>query len=162
LPLASMTNPPVNWGYPRTVEGFFYALSRGQFERVHPTGNVATFLKQIWLLLLVTGKQFGWLYLGLALVPVGLLRWIHRTGRRWLLALLVMYICVGFGLLAQSNPPSDRNPPEVFELYFPSTSSFVILAVLLGLGLIVVGAKFADPSQANKVVTPARENTPDS
>src|SRR5207247_1571896 len=26
LPIASMTNPPMNWGYPRTVEGFFHVL----------------------------------------------------------------------------------------------------------------------------------------
>ena len=28
VPLASMTNPPMNWGYPRTVQGFFHVLSR--------------------------------------------------------------------------------------------------------------------------------------
>ena len=27
----------MQWGYPRTVEGFFHALSRGQYEQAHPT-----------------------------------------------------------------------------------------------------------------------------
>jgi glucose uptake protein GlcU len=37
MPLASMSNPPLNWGYPRTVTGFFHAFTRGQYERIHPT-----------------------------------------------------------------------------------------------------------------------------
>ena len=30
-PISCMTVPPMQWGYPRTVEGFFHALSRGQY-----------------------------------------------------------------------------------------------------------------------------------
>jgi hypothetical protein len=33
MPLASMTNPPMNWGYPRTWDGFIHAFTRGQYER---------------------------------------------------------------------------------------------------------------------------------
>ena len=36
-PISGMTNPPMEWGYPRTVEGFFHALERGQYEKSHPT-----------------------------------------------------------------------------------------------------------------------------
>ena len=46
LPLASMTNPPNNWGYPRTVEGFFHLISRGQFEHVHPTSDFGPYLRR--------------------------------------------------------------------------------------------------------------------
>jgi tetratricopeptide (TPR) repeat protein len=31
MPLASMTNPPMNWGYTRTPEGFFYSINRTQY-----------------------------------------------------------------------------------------------------------------------------------
>ena len=31
--IAGMTNPPMEWGYPRTVEGFFHALTRGQYRQ---------------------------------------------------------------------------------------------------------------------------------
>lgn len=37
LPLASDQNPPLNWGYPRTWEGFLHAVTRGQYERITPT-----------------------------------------------------------------------------------------------------------------------------
>ena len=139
LPIASMTNPPVNWAYPRTVEGFLHALGRGQFERVHPTESLRAYINQIGLLALITGKKFGWLYPGFAAVPFGMIRWIQSTGRRWLLILLTTYACVGFGLLAQINPPADRQALEIIEVYF--APSFAILAVLFGLGLIIIGAK---------------------
>ncbi|MDD5200449.1 MAG: DUF2723 domain-containing protein [Terrimicrobiaceae bacterium] len=31
MPLASSTNPPMNWGYTRTPEGFFYSFNRSQY-----------------------------------------------------------------------------------------------------------------------------------
>ena len=35
--IAGMTDPPMQWGYPRTVEGFFHALSRGQYGNANPS-----------------------------------------------------------------------------------------------------------------------------
>jgi hypothetical protein len=37
MPLAGMTNPPMEWGYPRTVEGFIHAFTRGQYEKANPS-----------------------------------------------------------------------------------------------------------------------------
>ncbi len=31
MPIASSTNPPMNWGYTRTPEGFFYSINRTQY-----------------------------------------------------------------------------------------------------------------------------------
>ncbi|HMP74799.1 MAG TPA: DUF2723 domain-containing protein [Kiritimatiellia bacterium] len=39
LPFASEQNPPMNWGYPRTPEGFIHAVSRGQYEKIDPAAN---------------------------------------------------------------------------------------------------------------------------
>ncbi|HEY8240227.1 MAG TPA: DUF2723 domain-containing protein, partial [Kiritimatiellia bacterium] len=39
LPVASDQNPPMNWGYPRTPEGFWHAFSRGQYEKIDPIAN---------------------------------------------------------------------------------------------------------------------------
>lgn len=32
MPVASATNPPMNWGYTRTPEGFFYSFNRSQYK----------------------------------------------------------------------------------------------------------------------------------
>ena len=45
MPVASEQNPPMNWGYPRTVEGFFHAVGRGQYERIDPFENFKDILK---------------------------------------------------------------------------------------------------------------------
>ena len=37
MPISGMTNPPMQWGYPRTAEGFWHALTRGQYEQPNPT-----------------------------------------------------------------------------------------------------------------------------
>ena len=38
MPLSSdLRNPPMNWGYPRTWQGFMHAVNRGQYEKVAPT-----------------------------------------------------------------------------------------------------------------------------
>ena len=39
MPVSSEQNPPMNWGYPRTVEGFFHAVGRGQYEKISPADN---------------------------------------------------------------------------------------------------------------------------
>jgi hypothetical protein len=48
LPVASMANPPMNWGYPRTVAGFIHALTRGQYERIHPTTGTGQGPELVW------------------------------------------------------------------------------------------------------------------
>ncbi len=48
MPIASEFNPPMNWGYPRTWEGFKHALTRGQYEKIIPADVFAPqFLRQI-------------------------------------------------------------------------------------------------------------------
>ncbi len=49
MPIVSdMRNPPMNWGYPRTWEGFKHAVSRGQYEKISPSDIFsARFIHQI-------------------------------------------------------------------------------------------------------------------
>ena len=59
MPIAGATVPPMEWGYPRTLDGFIHAFTRGQYEHINPTFGegsgihlIATFLSryltQIW------------------------------------------------------------------------------------------------------------------
>jgi hypothetical protein len=143
LPLASMTNPPVNWGHPRTVEGFVHLVTRGQWSRVQPTSDLVDYGKQLVILGEITGRQFGWLYLVFILPVLIFVRRINWHGRRWLVGLIAVYVCTGFVLLALLNPPPDRQAIELVESHF--ASSFVILAVFFGLSLIMLGAKMTRP-----------------
>ena len=60
MPIVSdLRNPPMNWGYPRTWEGFKHALSRGQYERIKPADVFSPrFLDQIGAYLIDLRDQF--------------------------------------------------------------------------------------------------------
>ncbi len=83
LPIASDQNPPMNWGYPRTWEGFMHAVTRGQYEAIVPTDIFSEkFVMQLGSYLTDLRGQFT--------LPVALLgflpfcAWGFRAGgRRW-------------------------------------------------------------------------------
>src|ERR1017187_8102287 len=143
LPFASLTNPPVNWGYPRTAEGFFHLITRGQYERYHPTDELGRFIGQLWILVKETGEGFGWPYLVFAALPFGLLRRAGGCARNWLLGLAAAVLCVGPLMVALLNPSADRANVELIAPYF--SAMYVILALCTGLGLMVFGCMVAKP-----------------
>jgi hypothetical protein len=149
VPIASMMNPPMNWGYPRTLEGFWHVISRGQYERLHPAsfGAPERFAVQVWNFLWQTEKGFGCLYLVLSVLPFCFLRRMSRPGQLLMLGFLAVWIGVAPLLVAELNPPSDRAGLELTEQYF--AASYCLLAVWLGLALVIVGANMTKPSKAS-------------
>jgi hypothetical protein len=142
LPFASMTNPPMNWGYARTEEGFFHLITRGQYERWHPTGELDRFIGQLWIVAKETGEGFGWPYFVFGALPFGLLRRTGGCARRWLLGLAATFICVGPLMVGLLNPSEDQIIDRV--VIAPLFSAmYVILALFTGLGLMVVGCMIA-------------------
>ncbi len=60
LPIASEQNPPMNWGYARTWEGFIHAVSRGQYEAIVPTDIFSEkFIQQLGAYLTDLREQFS-------------------------------------------------------------------------------------------------------
>ena len=60
LPMASEQNPPMNWGYPRTWEGFMHAVTRGQYEAIVPTDIFSEkFIQQLGSYLTDLRNQFS-------------------------------------------------------------------------------------------------------
>jgi tetratricopeptide (TPR) repeat protein len=50
LPFASEGNPPMNWAYPRTWEGFLHSITRGQYEKIQLSnvlGDPQKFIAQL-------------------------------------------------------------------------------------------------------------------
>ena len=138
LPIASMTEPPGNWGYARTVEGFFHLVTRGQYELPHPTSELGAFLVQFWFLVKQTWKDFGGLYFVPAVLPIFLLRRTGRCARNWLLGLWAVLVCVGPLMVEFLNPTWQRGIIEVITPYFGAFD--VVLGILTGLGLMIVGS----------------------
>lgn len=147
VPIASMTVPPANWGYPRTVEGFFNVIGVGQYERVQPTSDLNQFLSQMWLYVRVAGNEMGWPYLIVSLLPFCLLFRMSPTGRRCLSGLLVVWCSVAPLLLWELNPPPERQALELIRRYF--AASYVLIAVSFGFGLLWLGAKMTEPANTS-------------
>ena len=68
-----MTNPPMNWGYPRTWEGFMHALTRGQYERANPTSDPLRFLEQLHGYFDGAIAEFNLVFLLIGLIPMAYL-----------------------------------------------------------------------------------------
>ena len=134
LPVASMTNPPINWGYPRTVEGFFHVLSRGQYESIRVTQTAARFFEQFQMYFAVAGKEFGWPYLLIAVIPFCFRQRTAAFARKWILGLLAVYVYLATLMLAVLNPSLDKSSVEISKVYF--SASYVVLALLMGYGLV--------------------------
>ena len=146
LPIFSAATPPMNWGYPRTVEGFFHVLSRGQYDAMQPTGNFTKLVEQCEIYGRVAAEEFGSIYLIAAAVPFCLLCKISSVPRRWLVGRLVTWLFVSLLTLVGLNPGPDKSSVEVIKTYF--AASHLMLAILAGCGLMLVVAFFGRPSTA--------------
>ncbi len=144
MPLASMTNPPMNWGYPRTVDGFFHVLSRGQYNKIDPTNflhDPSRLLNQTVMYFSGAADEFTFVYLLLALVPFCFLLKMRERERAWMIGLAGVFACLAFLLMILLNPSPDRQTQELVKVFF--TSSYVPVAIWIGYGLSLIGAWLA-------------------
>jgi Flp pilus assembly protein TadD len=138
MPLASMTNPPMNWGYPRTWEGFIHAFTRGQYEKTNPSTNPLILIQQVSMYFQGAKEEFNWANLLVALVPFGFLTQMKSRERGWLIGLTGIYVTLAFLLLILLNPGITRQDRELVKVFF--TSSHTIIALGVGYGLSIIGA----------------------
>lgn len=143
VPIASMTNPPMNWGYPRTAEGFLHTITRGQYEIVRPTASFSGFARQCGAYAVVTGKELAWPYVPLILAPWLYWRRMTARARGWMGGWLAAYVCLAFLMLAVLNPAADRQSLELNKVFF--SASYVVLALWLGCGLALVRNPLVKP-----------------
>lgn len=130
-PVFSMTNPPVNWGYPRTEEGFAHVLSRGQFDSFAPPPDVS----KLGARLSQYGRDLvldvGPMYLVAAALTLSLWRRAPALVRRWIAGMWVMWSVVTVISVAALNV-EQREIGNVRALFTPG---IVVLMILAGCGV---------------------------
>lgn len=141
MPVSSMTNPPMNWGYARTVDGFFHALSRGQYERTNPTSDPIKFFSQMRMYTEGAVEEFNLVYLLIALVPLFFLGRMQKREKAWFTGLIAIFLCLGVLLVIIMNPNTDKQSRDLHKVFF--TASYSIIAILAGYGLAIFGAFLA-------------------
>jgi tetratricopeptide (TPR) repeat protein len=152
MPVAGMSNPPMEWGYPRTVEGFIHAFSRGQYGATNPTdvfGQPAVFVTQLVNMGRGIVDEFNWVYVLLALAPFALFLKMKQRERAWIIGITAIYLCLGVLLLVLLNPPPDRAAQELNRVFF--TASHTLIALLMGYGLTIIAAFMATDYQRFRV-----------
>ena len=136
MPLASMTNPPMNWGYPRTKEGFFHALTRGQYDKTNPTDSVFKFFSQIVMYHDVAIDEFSLVYLLIGVVPFFFWPRLQKREKAWLTGLMAMYLLLSLLLLVLLNPSVDKQSREQTRVFF--IPAHIVLALLIGYGVTLI------------------------
>ena len=140
MPYASDQNPPINWGYPRTWEGFMHAITRGQYEQVKLAAVFTPrFLEQVGTYLFDLRSQFYGPIALLASLPL-LLGW--RTGKRnitWLVTTFVAFVSVGIVFMILQNPKTDIQNLFIGRVQYIQSHAIYVLWLGYGLLLLMAG-----------------------
>jgi Protein of unknown function (DUF2723) len=140
MPLTSMSNPPMNWGYPRTVEGFVHAFTRGQYGKIDPTNFVDKphrLFVQIGMYLHGANEQFNPICLALALVPFLFFLRFRKRERAWLVGLTAIWGCLAILLMVLLNPIGDKQSVDQTKVFFTASHTMICMLIGHGLSLIV-------------------------
>ncbi|MBL69197.1 MAG: hypothetical protein CMO74_12240 [Verrucomicrobiales bacterium] len=154
MPLSSLTNPPMNWAYPRTAEGFKHAITRGQYTgpAQESTDQVSRFLidvdgngridgGQVGVFISETLQEFNPAYTLLALLPLGLWWYMRERERRWLGGMFLIFVSLTLLMIAFRNPGGSEQQRHLNKVFFEASHLFVALGLgwglALGAGLIV-------------------------
>ncbi len=143
-PISGMTVPPMQWGYPRTVEGFFHALSRGQYETSHGTNifqDPVRFANQLWYLVQGLSESFSWVFMFVGLLPFLFLFKMHKRERSWIIGLTAIYICLAVLLVNLLDVGLDRSSADLNKVFF--TASHALFAIMIGYGVTLMAAYMA-------------------
>jgi len=128
MPIVSdLRNPPMNWGYPRTWEGFQHAISRGQYEKIVPVDVFSIrFLHQIGTYLADLRLNFTMLIALIAFLPFS--TWRLRLGSREFDGMkLAIVLILSALLLLLFDRLAFFDPIDLYKL--PSLGVFLILTL---------------------------------
>jgi Flp pilus assembly protein TadD len=154
MPIAGMSTPPMQWGYPRTVEGFIHALTRGQYEKANPSDLMSLagwerYFGQLWQMVGGVAEEFNWVYLLIALIPFLFFRQMQKRERAWVIGIFAIYLCLGPLLVVLFNPSMDRQSRDLLKVFF--TAGHVCVAMGVGYGLTLIAASLATHYQRFRV-----------
>ena len=141
MPLAAWTNPPMNWGYAATKEGFVHAVTRGQYEKIQTASFFSEefFIKiKLFIQAMVNQYSLPLTLLGLVTPVVFFYIWtrVKPRGRSWMMFVWAAFLITSLGLLTIINPKLDRQDQEINIKFFAPAHGFY--AMLIGYGIALL------------------------
>ncbi len=141
MPVVSdLRNPPMNWGYPRTWDGFKHAIQRAQYEAISFSwpnlGQIANYFEDVRV-------QFTDLLIPFAIVPFAAGHWIVKKENRkafwqWMVPAFVCFLLMSVLLVGLANVKGDLQDGFIQKVKF--ISSHAMLALWIGYGLVFAAA----------------------
>ena len=151
MPIVSdLRNPPMNWGYPRTWEGFKHAIQRGQYEAIGfpsfptPKAFLTFVVRQMSHYFQDVKVQFTDLLIPFAIVPFAAGHWLvskdhKKTFWQWMGAAAVCFLMMSFLLILLANVKGDVQDGFIQKVKFISSHAMIALWIGYGLVFAVVG-----------------------
>ncbi len=150
LPIASDQNPPMNWGYPRTEEGFWHALSRGQYEKILVVNNIRHAIANpdhLFKLLSATiidhrgVTSVVWQFTSpmaafviICIIATGFMKWKIVS---WLLTTYVSFFCLTFVFVLFQYPALDVQTLFIGRVQYIQAHAIYALWISYGLVLLL-------------------------
>lgn len=140
MPLASEANPPMNWGFPKTWEGFKHAVSRGQYEKIVPItlSQVLSpnFVRQLGSYFSDLRMQFTLVLAPLGFIPFAL--WsIKVKGKRFSVFPIAFGLAAVIALLAALDKVIDPTSANDLGGAYKYLMGLILLMATVGVALIL-------------------------
>ncbi len=132
-PLASLTNPPMNWGYTRDKDGFWHHLSRGQYEKVKVWRPLGVFADQLFFFSKDLRDQYTSL---MVMMGLGSSMWMwsgDRRSKKWMIFMLAGIFFTSFTFIFLANPTLDRAVRFNDRVFFIPTHAMFCACIGYGL-----------------------------
>ncbi len=142
--ISGMTNPPMEWGYPRTVEGFWHALSRGQYDKLHPTdifNDPGAFHDRAGHVFSGLADAYSLVAMFFAVLPLFFIFKMQKRERAWVISVAAIYPFLGVLLSIFLDPTRERQTADLVKVFF--TASHAVVAILIGYGMALIASFMA-------------------
>jgi hypothetical protein len=136
LPIASASNPQINWGMPSAIEGFWFSILRQQYGGTDFGRSIGLYFQQCSLYAQDIWKQYPYvLLLALICIP-GLIVFRNRIRlRNWVVYCIITIIVCGPGIVFLMNPRLDIFSQYVNRVFF--IMSHFGFGILIGTGMLI-------------------------
>ena len=169
MPIVSdLRNPPMNWGYPRTWEGFKHAIMRGQYEAIGvpsfpSVGAFFSFMgKQMVHYFGDVMVQFTDLLVPFAIVPFVVAKWVVAKAHRkvfwqWMGAAAACFLMMSGLLILLANVKGDVQDGFIQKVKF--ISSHAMIALWIGYGLVFAAVLVLKRVFSDQAIEPSSRRT---
>ena len=142
MPIAASTNPPMNWGFTATREGFLHHITRGQYQKLNfSTPLNGDFYIQLYLFIRALCNQYTYVLAPFALLSavVFCARWrqMSAQGRAVLFFIWAAFATTSLGLMMIINPGVDAQNWGINIKFFAPAHGFYALLIAYALALML-------------------------